>query len=72
MRRPLVNILDGSYTDNEVKTVPSKKPLLSFVIEEDLLQRVENFRYDHRFPSRAAAIKWLLEWALKQAPRPEK
>jgi len=46
------------------------KPFLSFVIEPDLLKRLDDFRFKHRFQSRAAAIKWLLEWALKQKPAP--
>ena len=51
----------------------SQQPFLHFVIPEDLLKRLDDFRFRHRFQSRAAAIKWLLDWALKQkpAPRPE-
>jgi hypothetical protein len=47
------------------------KPLLNFVIEPDLLKRVDDFRYKNRFPTRAAAIKWLLGWALDQKPKVE-
>ena len=49
---------------------PRKSPLLSFVIDTRLLERIEDFRYVNRFPSRAAAIKWLLAWALDKAPQP--
>lgn len=49
----------------------SDKPLLNFVIEPELLKRLDDFRFKHRFASRAAAIKWLLEWSLKQNPKPE-
>lgn len=48
------------------------KPLLNFVIDPELLKKVDDFRYKHRFPTRAAAIKWLLEAALKAGLRPEK
>jgi hypothetical protein len=48
------------------------KPFLHFVIEPTLLQRLDDFRFKQRFPTRAAAIKWLLDWALKQKPVPEK
>jgi hypothetical protein len=48
------------------------KPLLNFVIEPDLLKRVDDFRFKQRFPTRAAAIKWLLNWALSQKPIPAK
>jgi hypothetical protein len=48
----------------------SEKPLLNFVIEPELLKRLDDFRYKQRFPTRAAAIKWLLDWALEQKPAP--
>jgi hypothetical protein len=47
------------------------KPILNFVIDLELLKRVDDFRFKHRFKSRAAAIKWLLDWALSQKPVPE-
>ena len=49
------------------------KPVLNFVIEPDLLKRVDDFRFKNRFDSRAAAIKWLLKAALdaKLAPKGE-
>ena len=41
-------------------------PILNFVCPQDLIDRVDDFRYKNRFPTRAAAIKWLLDYALKQ------
>ena len=52
--------------------MPSEKPFLSFVIDEQSLRRVDDFRFTRRFPSRAAAIKWLLEAALDRGLQPEK
>lgn len=46
----------------------SEKPFLSFVIDPEFLKRLDDFRFKHRFESRAAAIKWLLDWALNQKP----
>lgn len=46
----------------------SQKPFLNFVIEPELLKMIDDFRFENRFQSRAAAIKWLLEWALNQKP----
>lgn len=46
----------------------SEKPFLSFVIPQDLLEKIDDFRFRERFPSRAAAIKWLLRWAVEKAP----
>jgi hypothetical protein len=48
------------------------KPILNFVIEPELLKRLDDFRFKNRFASRAAAIKWLLAWALIQKPPVEK
>lgn len=50
--------------------MPSEKPFLSFVIDPELLKKVSDFQHKHQFASRAAAIKWLLGWALKQKPVP--
>lgn len=52
--------------------MPSSKPFLAFVVENDLLKRLDDFRFKHRFESRAAAIKWLLQFALDQKPNPLK
>jgi hypothetical protein len=30
---------------------------------------IDDFRFKNRFDKRAAAIKWLLDWALKQRPK---
>jgi hypothetical protein len=49
-----------------------EKQFLHFVIEAALLKRLDDFRFKHRFASRAAAIKWLLDWALSQKPAPAK
>jgi hypothetical protein len=46
----------------------SEKPYLNFVVDEKLLERVDDFRFKNRFPTRAAAVKWLLDWALLQKP----
>jgi hypothetical protein len=51
--------------------MPSDKPLLNFVVDPEFLKRLDDFRFKNRFASRAAAIKWLLEWALAQKPKVE-
>jgi hypothetical protein len=50
---------------------PADKTFLHFLIDPELLKRVDDFRFKNRFDSRAAAIKWLLEWALDQKPKPQ-
>lgn len=44
--------------------------MLNFVIPEDLLKLIDDYRFKYRFESRAATIKWLLKWALAQKPIP--
>ena len=50
--------------------MPDKKPFLSFVIDSKLLARIDEFRFQWRFQSRADAIRWLLDWALQRKPKP--
>lgn len=52
--------------------MPSTKPFLSFVISPELLKRIDEFRFRNHFESRAAAILFLVEFALGQKPKREK
>lgn len=40
------------------------KPRLLITMDEDLLRRIDDYRYDNRIPSRSATIRTLLENAL--------
>jgi hypothetical protein len=48
--------------------MPTAKPILNFVVDSALLKRLDDFRFRNRFPTRAAAVKWLLDWALREKP----
>jgi hypothetical protein len=37
-----------------------------------LLKRLEDFRFKHRFQTRTEAARWVLNWGLKQRPTPSK
>jgi metal-responsive CopG/Arc/MetJ family transcriptional regulator len=52
--------------------MPSKKQLLSFVIDAPLLERVDDFWHKYKFQSRAEAIRWLMENALDKKLAPGK
>ena len=41
-------------------------------LEKGMLEKIDDFRFAHRFPSRTKTIRWLLKYALKQNPRPKK
>jgi hypothetical protein len=43
----------------------SDKPLVHLTMEPELIRRIDDFRYANRFPSRAAAIKFMLDEFLK-------
>jgi hypothetical protein len=44
------------------------KQFLSFIVDSELLRRIDDFRFRWRFGSRADAIRWLLRWALAKDP----
>jgi len=44
------------------------KQFLSFIVDSELLRRIDDFRFRWRFGSRADAIRWLLRWALAKEP----
>lgn len=44
----------------------TEKPFLNFSIDEDLLKKIDDYRFKNRFPSRAATVKHLIELGLKQ------
>lgn len=44
--------------------MPTKKPKIIFVMEDDLLKRVDDFRFDNRINSRSEAIRHLIEAGL--------
>jgi hypothetical protein len=53
-----------------VISMPPDRQLLNFIVEKELLDRVDDFRFQNRFATRAGAIKWLLDWATRQNPHP--
>jgi metal-responsive CopG/Arc/MetJ family transcriptional regulator len=44
--------------------MPSEKPKLLLVIDEELLQRVDDYRFSNHLSSRAGAVRQLLVKAL--------
>lgn len=47
------------------------KPMLIFHVDADLLGRLDDYRFRHRFPARTTAARFLLDAALKFDPKPE-
>ncbi len=46
--------------------MPTEKPKILFVADNRLLERLDDYRYENRIPSRSEAIRQLLEEALKK------
>jgi metal-responsive CopG/Arc/MetJ family transcriptional regulator len=46
--------------------MPTKKPKVLLVLDDDLLKRIDDFRYENRIPARNEAIRRLLEEALEK------
>ena len=51
--------------------MPTEKPKIILVLEDDLLERIEDFRYENRIPSRSDAIRQLIEKGLKAPDAPK-
>lgn len=50
--------------------VPTETKMVNTLMDVDLLERIDDFRFSRRFRSRAAAMKFLLDWALLKNPEP--
>jgi hypothetical protein len=51
-------------------TLSTEAKLVNTLIDSDLLARIDDFRFSRRFKSRAAAMKFLIDWSLRQNPEP--
>jgi len=48
----------------------SENTFLNIAVPEELIKRIDDYRFENRFPSRAEAARFLLDRALKQNPKP--
>ena len=55
-----------SLIEYESSIMPTKKPRIILMIEEDLLKQIDDFRYENRIPTRPEAIRQLVKEALKK------
>ena len=49
--------------------MPTKKPQILLTLDEELLERIEDFRYGNRIPTRSEAIRRLINDALKRCEK---
>ena len=53
--------------------MPTEKPRFTLIMDEKLLELIDDFRFENRYPSRSAAAIDLIRMGLEQAgKKPEK
>ncbi|WP_317855343.1 hypothetical protein [Chakrabartyella piscis] len=46
--------------------MPTDKPRYTIIVDEDLLKKIDDFRFDNRYPSRSAATLDLIRLGMEQ------
>jgi len=49
--------------------MPTEKPKIILVMENDLLKRIDDYRFENRINSRSDAIRRLIESGLKESSK---
>lgn len=52
--------------------MPTEKPRYTIVVDDELLKRIDDFRFENRYPSRSAATLALIRLGLGELERQEK
>jgi metal-responsive CopG/Arc/MetJ family transcriptional regulator len=53
--------------------MPSKKPQILLVVDDDLFEKIDDYRFENRINSRSEAVRRLIEEGLKkQKKKPKK
>lgn len=58
-------------SDRLDRIMASTKPLITLLMDDKLLKRLDDFRFTHRFASRGAAIRFLIEAGLAARTTPQ-
>lgn len=45
--------------------MPSKKPVITLLVDEDLLERINDYRFGNRIESKSEALRLLIEKGLE-------
>jgi len=46
--------------------MPTEKPILTFAADNELMKRINDFRFENRIETRSEAIRMLVEKGLKE------
>lgn len=52
--------------------MPTEKPRFTVIVDEELLKRIDDFRFENRYPSRSAATLELIRLGLEQLEKKQK
>lgn len=52
--------------------MPTEKPRYTVIVDDELLKRIDDFRFENRYPSRSAATLDLIRLGLEELKRQEK
>lgn len=52
--------------------MPSEKPQYTIVVDDELLEKIEDFRFENRYQSRSAATLALIRLGLEAKKKEEK
>lgn len=60
----------GLYSD--MPPDARKQQYVNILLDEALIEAIDDFRFNNRFPSRTEAIRWLLQTAIDKKLKPSK
>ena len=49
--------------------MPTEKPRFTVIVDDELFQQIEDFRFENRYPSRSAAALELIRLGIEQIRR---
>jgi len=52
--------------------MPTEKPRYTITVDEELMQRIDDFRFENRYPSRSAATLVLIRLGLEALEKQQK
>jgi metal-responsive CopG/Arc/MetJ family transcriptional regulator len=52
--------------------MPTQKPIISIVLDEETLKRVEDFQFNNRIPSRSKALNEIIKLGILELEKEEK
>jgi metal-responsive CopG/Arc/MetJ family transcriptional regulator len=52
--------------------MPTKQPYVTVVLDDNLLKKIQDFRFENRIENRSTAIRMILEAGLKALTKPVK